>query len=196
MIRTAQLRVHPSSDKGEVMSATPGLKQRAAKWSIGASVLLILAGVLAITIPRAAGIAASILFGWLLVLSGTGHLVFAFHIRSIGGFLWQVLLGILYFLAGAYLLLFPVAGLLTLTLVLAIYLFAEGVLEFILSVRIRQRAGWKWLLFDAVITLILAIVLLRTWPAGSEWLIGTLLGMSMLFSGVSRLLLSLAARQV
>lgn len=180
--------------KGKVMSATASLKQRASKWSIGISVLLILAGFLAIAIPRAAGIAVSTLIGWLLVLSGAGHLVFAFHIRSIGGFLWQVLLGILYFLVGGYLLLYPVAGLVTVTFALAIYLFIEGVLELILSVRIRPRAGWKWLLFDAVITLILAIVLWRTWPADSEWLIGTLVGVSMLFSGVSRLLLSLAGR--
>ena len=41
------------------MSATASLKQRAAKWSIGASVLLILAGFLDITIPRTAGVAAS-----------------------------------------------------------------------------------------------------------------------------------------
>jgi len=178
------------------MSATASLKQRATKWSIAISVLLILAGFLAITIPRTAGVAASVFFGWLLVLSVVGHLVFAFHIRSIGGSLWQVLLGILYFLAGGYLLLHPVAGLITVTFALAIYLFAEGVLELILSVRIRPRAGWKWLLFDAVITLILAIVLWRMWPADSEWVLGTLVGISMLFSGISRLLLSLSARQI
>lgn len=61
------------------MSATASLKQRASKWSIGARVLLILAGFLAITIPRTVGVAASLLFGWLLVLSGAGHLVFALH---------------------------------------------------------------------------------------------------------------------
>src|ERR1700726_4483654 len=118
------------------MSATASLKQKGSQWSIVISGLLILAGILAITIPRTAGVAASVFFGWLLVLSGVGHLVFAFHIRSIGGFLWQVLLGILYFLAGAYLLLYPVAGMVTLTFALAIYLFAEGVLELILSFRI------------------------------------------------------------
>src|SRR6267142_4448435 len=126
------------------MSATASLKRKASKWSIGISVLLILAGFLAITIPRTAGVAASVLFGWLLVLSGVGHLVFAFHIRSTGGFHWQMLVGILYFLVGGYLLLYPVAGLVAVTFALAIYLFAEGVPELILSFRIRPRAGWKW----------------------------------------------------
>ena len=177
------------------MSATASLKQRSSKPSIGISVLLILAGFLLITIPRTTGVAASVFFGWLLVLSGVGHLVFAFHIRSIGGFLWQVLLGILYFLAGGYLLLHPVAGLVTVTLALAIYLFAEGVLELILSLRIRPRRGWAWLLVDAIITLILAFLIWQTWPSNSDWVIGTLVGISILFSGLSRLVLSLAARR-
>jgi uncharacterized membrane protein HdeD (DUF308 family) len=164
-------------------------------WSIGISVLLILAGLLAIAIPQAAGIAVSALIGWLLVLSGIGHLIFAFHTRNYGGLVWELLLGIIYFLVGAYLLLFPVAGLITVTFALAIYLLAEGVVELILSLRIRPRAGWIWLLFDAVITLILAGLIWRAWPFNSEWVIGTLLGISMLFSGISRLILSLAARQ-
>jgi uncharacterized membrane protein HdeD (DUF308 family) len=122
--------------------------------------------------------------------------VFAFHTRSFGGLVWELLLGVLYFLVGAYLLLNPVAGLAAVTFGLAIYLFAEGILELILSFRIRPRSGWVWLLFDAIITLILAGLIWRTWPTDSEWVIGTLVGISMLFSGVSRLLLSLAARQV
>lgn len=138
----------------------------------------------------------SALFGWLLVFSGIGHLVFAFHTRSFGGLVWELLLGILYFLVGGYLLLYPVAGLATVTFALAIYLFAEGVLELILSFRIRPAPGWAWLLFDAIVTLIVAILIWRTWPSNSEWVIGTLVGISMLFSGVSRLILSLAAGRV
>jgi len=175
--------------------STVTLGKKSVGWSIGISVLLILVGFLAIALPRAAGIAVSALFGWLLVLSGVGHLVFAFHTRSFGGFVWQVLLGILYFLVGAYLLLYPVAGLATVTFALAIYLLAEGVLELILSLRIRPRRGWAWLLVDAIITLILAFLIWQTWPSNSDWVIGTLVGISILFSGLSRLVLSLAARR-
>jgi len=165
-------------------------------WSIGISVLLILAGLLAIALPLAAGIVLSALFGWLLVLSGIGHVVFAFHTRSFGGLLWELLLGILYLCVGAYLLFYHVAGLATVTFVLAIYLFVEGFLELILSFQIRPRHGWIWLLFDAIVTLILALLIWRSWPSNSAWVIGTLLGISMLFSGISRLILSLGARPV
>lgn len=180
------------------MSATSiaTIAKQSVRWSIVVSILMILAGVLAIVIPPAAGIAVTILVGWLLVFSGAAHLVFGWHTRTAGGFVWELLLGVLYILVGAYLLFHPVAGLASLTLALAIYLFAEGVLEFILSFRLRGMSGRGWLLFDGIITLILAIMIWRTWPSSTPWVIGTLVGISMLFSGVSRLVLSLAARRL
>ncbi len=165
-------------------------------WSIGLSVLMIIAGVLAIVIPPAAGIAVLIVVAWLLMLSGAVHLVFAWHTRTTGGMLWELLLGILYIFVGVYVLLHPVAGLAALTLFLAVYLFLEGVLELVLSFRLRPLPGANWLLFDGIITLILAILIWRSWPSSTEWVIGTLVGISMLFSGVARLSLSLAARRV
>jgi uncharacterized membrane protein HdeD (DUF308 family) len=69
-------------------------------------------------------------------------------------------------------------------------------LELVLAFGMRPRPGWGWLLFDAVITLILAVMIWKTWPSSAEWVIGTLVGISMLFSGVSRLMLSLAARSL
>jgi uncharacterized membrane protein HdeD (DUF308 family) len=174
---------------GTVVKKTTG-------WSIAISILMILAGFLAIAVPQVAGIAINLLIGWLLVFSGGAHLVYAWHVHSGGGILWEVLLGILYILLGAYLLFHPVAGLASLTLALAIYLFAKGVLELILGFHLRPAPGSGWLLFDAVITLILAVMIWRTWPSSTEWVIGTLVGISMLFSGLSRLMLSLAARRL
>jgi len=165
-------------------------------WSIGLSVLMILAGVLSIAAPQAAGVAVNLVLAWLLVFSGGAHLVFAWHTRTTGGMVWEILLGVLYILVGAYLLLHPVAGLASLTLALAIYLFAEGVFELILSFRLRPMSGSGWLLLDGIITLILAAMIWRTWPSSTEWVIGTLVGISMLFSGISRLMLSLAAHRL
>jgi uncharacterized membrane protein HdeD (DUF308 family) len=165
-------------------------------WSIGLSILMIVAGILAIVIPPAAGLAVLIVVAWLLIFSGAAHLVFAWYTRSTGAFIWELLLGILYMWVGIYALLHPVAGLASLTLVLAIYLFAEGVLELVLSFRLRPMPGSTWLLFDGIITLILAILIWRSWPSSTEWVIGTLVGISMLFSGAARLSLSLAARRV
>lgn len=165
-------------------------------WSIAISLLMILAGILAIGLPVAAGIAVNLVVAWLLMFSGVAHLAFGWQMRGIGGVIWQVLLGAVYIGIGLDLLLHPVAGLLTLTLALAIYLFAEGVLELILSFQIRPRQGWGWLLLDGIVTLVLAIMIWRSWPASTEWVIGTLVGISMIFSGATRLMLSLAARSL
>jgi uncharacterized membrane protein HdeD (DUF308 family) len=165
-------------------------------WSIAVSFLLILAGILAIGLPIAAGFAVSIVVAWLLVFCGVVHLVFGWHIRSIGGVIWQVLLGALYIGIGVFILIHPLAGLVTLTLALAIYLFAEGLLEMILAFQVRPQQGWGWLLFDGVVTLFLAILIWRGWPRSTEWVVGMLVGISMIFSGVTRLMLSLAARSL
>jgi len=90
----------------------------------------------------------------------------------------------------------PVAGLASLTLALAVYLLFEAVLELVLSFRLRPLPGSGWLLLDGIVTLILAILIWRSWPSSSAWAIGTLVGISMLFSGIARLMLSVAARRL
>jgi len=165
-------------------------------WSIALSVLMIVAGIVAIASPMAAGIAVNIFVGWILIFSGCMHLVFSWYTRSAGGFVWELLLGILYLFIGVYLLRQPAAGLASLTLALAIYLFVEAILEFVLGFTIRPLPGSGWLFLDGIITLILAVLIWRTWPSSSDWVLGTLVGISMLFSGISRLGITLAARSV
>ena len=165
-------------------------------WSAVVGGLMILAGILAIGLPLVAGIAVNLLVAWLLVICGVAHFAFAWHLRSAGGVVWQVLLGVLYIGTGVYLLVRPVAGLVSLTLALAIYLFFEGVLELILSFQVGAMRGRGWLVFDGIVTLILSVLIWRTWPASTDWVIGTLVGISILFSGVTRVMLSLGARSL
>jgi uncharacterized membrane protein HdeD (DUF308 family) len=164
--------------------------------SIGLSILMILAGVFAIAAPMAAGVAVEVVVAWLLVFSGCVHLVFSWYTRSAGGLLWELLTGVLYVGTGVYLLSHPVAGLASLTIALAIYLLLEAALEFVLGFTLRPLPGSAWLFFDGLITLILSLMIWRAWPSSSAWAIGILVGVSMLFSGTSRLMLSLAARSV
>jgi uncharacterized membrane protein HdeD (DUF308 family) len=174
----------------------PGLVKKSITWSIILSTLMILAGFLAIVVPPAAGLAVTILVGWLLVLSGVMHFVYAWYPRSAGAIVWEILVGIAYVVVGGYVLLHPLAGMAGLTLALAIYLFAEAVLEFILGFQLRSHRGSGWLFLDGVITLILAAMIWRTWPSSTDWALGILVGVSMLFSGISRLMFSMAARSL
>ena len=90
----------------------------------------------------------------------------------------------------------PVTGLASLTLVVAFYLVVEGMLEFVLLFYSRSAPGAGWLLFDGVITLVLAVMIGSTWPSSAAWALGTLVGVSMSSSGITRLMLTLTARRV
>jgi len=177
-------------------STSIGIEKQSVGWAIALSILLILAGLLAIVVPLAAGIGVAVVIAWLLVLGGVAHLAIAWHIRSTGGLLWQVLLGLLYLGLAVYILVWPVAGLASLTLILACYLYLKGVLVLILAFRIRHLKGAGWLFFDGVIALILGSMIGLSWPSSSEWAIGTLIGISMLFAGFTRLPMAIAARRL
>jgi uncharacterized membrane protein HdeD (DUF308 family) len=177
-------------------STLTGLIPKAINWSIALSVLLIIAGLIALFLPFLSGVAITLFFGWAMILSGVTHLIFAFKTHTTGVRIWEVLIGLIYLFTGVYLILHPLAALFALTLILACYLFFEAIVEFIQFFQLRPRHGAVWLLVDGIITLILAIMIWRSWPASSIWVIGTLVGISMLFSGVSRLMLSLAAKRV
>ena len=165
-------------------------------WSIVLSVLMIIAGVLAIIVPPVSGIAVTILVGWLLLFCGGAHLAYAWQTRRSGGLWWGILIGVIYVFAGGYILLHPMAGLASLTLVLAVYLLMASILEFTLAFQLRPLTGSGWLVLDGIVTLILAVLIGWTWPASTMWVIGTLAGIGMLFSGFTRLMLSLTARRM
>jgi uncharacterized membrane protein HdeD (DUF308 family) len=81
-------------------------------WSIVLSVLIMIAGFVAIALPSIAGIAITVIVGWMLIFSGVLHIVFAFRSEHTArAVVWQVLLGILYGFIGVYILMHPVAGL-------------------------------------------------------------------------------------
>ncbi len=169
--------------------------RKAASWSTVLSVLMIVAGVLAIFAPLLAGIAVTAIVGWMLIFSGVLHLIFGWHAGGGAAVVWEILLGIVYGAIGIYLITRPVAGLASLTLAIAFYLLLEGVLELVLSFQRRRAPGSGWLMVDGIITLILAVMIWSTWPSSAAWAVGTLVGISMFFSGTSRLMLSMALRR-
>ena len=173
-----------------------GAPKRATGWSMIWGILMFVCGLLAISLPLASSIGIVIVLAWLILFAGVSHLIFAFHSHSVGGFLWKVLLAVVYGIAGVYLLLHPLLGVVSLTLVLAVFLFAEGVVEIALYFGIRRLPRSGWVLFDGIVTLILGILIWRQWPSSSVWVIGTLVGISLMFSGISRLMLSTAVRRL
>jgi uncharacterized membrane protein HdeD (DUF308 family) len=167
-----------------------------ANWSAVLSGLMILSGVVAIALPMIAGVAVALVVGWLLIFSGGLHLAYAWRGGHASAVVWEILLGMAYLAIGFYVLANPVAGLASLTVAIAAYLFAEGILELVLSFKVRPLPGASWLLLDGAITLVLAMMIAGTWPSSAAWVAGTLVGLSMFFSGITRLMMSLAVRRI
>ena len=105
---------------------TTGVLRKASGWAIAWSILIILAGFIAISVPLASGIGITILVGWILVVSGVFHVVESFHARGAGSFIWRLVVGLVYIIGGLGIALQPALGLLTLTLVLGIILLMQG----------------------------------------------------------------------
>ncbi len=167
---------------------------RSGGWSIALGIVLLVAGFLAVALPFIAGIAATIFFGWLILLSGVAHLVYAWSERGAGAIVWQILIGVVYILAALFLPFFPLAGVVTLTLVLGIYIAVEGVFELGAFAALRRFRGSYWFLIDGMVSLLLAALILFHWPSSSLWALGTLVGVSLMFSGIARITLPMGLR--
>jgi uncharacterized membrane protein HdeD (DUF308 family) len=145
--------------------------------------------------PFLAALAVNALIAWLIVLAGVVHLVLAFHTHSAGSVVWKVLVGVAYLLFGIYLITHPVLGVVSLTLVLASLFLVEGILNIVLFFKMRHVRGAGWVIFDGIVTLLLGLMIYRGWPSSSGWAIGTLVGVSMIISGISRIMISMAVRK-
>jgi uncharacterized membrane protein HdeD (DUF308 family) len=172
-----------------------GLK-RASGISLALSVVLIFFGVLAITLPMATSIGVVIVIGWLAVLDGVVQLVHAFQSKGVGHIAWKLLVALVYLLAGGYFIAHPVLATATFTLVLGIFLFAEGIVDVVAYFATRKSGSSAWMLLDGIVTLFLGFLIWNQWPVSSLWVIGTLVGISMIFTGTTRLMMSLAVRRL
>jgi uncharacterized membrane protein HdeD (DUF308 family) len=172
------------------------IERHASTWSIVWGLLLIVAGMLAISAPFLAALAVNGIIAWLIVFSGVVHLILAFHSHGARTILWKLLVGFAYLWFGGYLILHPGIGVASLTLILASLFMIEGILNVVLFFKMRSLQGSSWMLVDGVITLLLGLMIYAQWPSSSAWAIGILVGVSLIMSGVSRIMLSLAVRKM
>ena len=164
-------------------------------WFMTLGILMVLAGVAAIAFPLLSTIAAKIALGWIFLLSGVLLVIHAFSIQQWRGFLLGLLLGALYVVAGGWLAFFPLAGIVSLTILLAALFLAEGVLEGIMAVRVRPHEGWGWLLLSGLVAIAVGALIALELPSSATWAIGLLAGVNLLSTGVSFIVLALVGRR-
>jgi uncharacterized membrane protein HdeD (DUF308 family) len=160
------------------------------------AILLIVFGFLAICLPIATSLGVVVVIAWLIVLSGGFQFIHAFQSKGAGSIIWKVFVAILYLIVGIYFLMNPLVGVAGFTLALAIFFVIEGVVDLVAYSQNRNARGAGWILADGIITLILGALVWKQWPSSSMWVIGTLVGISMIMTGTTRLMISLAARRL
>lgn len=168
---------------------------KASGWGIAFAILIILAGFVALALPFASGIAIAIVVGWLLVFSGVFHVADCFHAKGAGSFFWRLLVGIVYIIGGLEIAFHPAFGLVTLTLVLGIILLVQGTIGIVSFFRHRTMPGAGWILFNGLVTALLGLIIWWDGAAAAVWVIGTLVGINLIFSGISRLMIWFALRK-
>lgn len=178
----------------DLKNASPAEVKKQLNWALIVGVLLIVLGIGAMALPVFSTIVAETWIAFILISAGTGKLIYSFKTREENGFIWKLLLSVLYIVTGIMLFLYPLTGILTLTLLLGSFLLTEGVFELLLAFRLRPQQNWIWALGNGIITLVLGAMIWFQFPFNAPWLIGTLVGVSILFTGISRVMLSFTVR--
>jgi uncharacterized membrane protein HdeD (DUF308 family) len=167
------------------------------KLYLAEGILLLILGLIAIAIPPLATLAVTIVFGWLFLISGVIGLITTFYMRSAPGFWWSLASAALAILAGGYLLAQPIAGALSLTVVLIAFFIIEGVASvmFALDHRRELSGQWGWMLVSGLVDLVLSVMLIAGLPSTAVWALGLLVGINMVFGGMALTAMALHARK-
>jgi uncharacterized membrane protein HdeD (DUF308 family) len=158
-------------------------------WFIAIGIIIVLLGILAIAFPFATTIAAKKVLGWLFLISGIVQIVHSFSTRNWSGFILNLLVGLLYVFAGGWLAFFPLTGIITLTVLLALTFIMQGVIEAGLAIKIRPITGWVWMLISAIIAIAAGVMIISNLPSTATWAIGLLVGVNMISTGLAYLFL-------
>ncbi|MGO8913159.1 MAG: HdeD family acid-resistance protein [Bradyrhizobium sp.] len=160
-------------------------------------ILLVIFGLAAMIVPPLASLAVTIFLGWIFLISGIAGLALTYWARQMPGFWWSLVSALLAIVAGILLLVRPVQGTLTLTIVVGAYFLAEGVATIMYALEHRRElsARWSWLLVAGIMDLVIAAIIITGLPGSALWAIGLLVGINLLFGGVSLIGMALAARK-
>jgi uncharacterized membrane protein HdeD (DUF308 family) len=160
-------------------------------------IVLLILGAAAIVLPELATITFTIFIGWIFLISGVVGLITTLWMHTrVPGFWWSLLSALIGIAAGVLLLIWPLTGVLSLTLVLSAFFIVEGVASIMYAFEHRNQLSgrWGWMLISGIIDLILAAIIIAGLPGTAAWALGLLVGINMLFGGAALIAMALAAR--
>jgi uncharacterized membrane protein HdeD (DUF308 family) len=159
--------------------------------------ILLVLGLVAVMVPIVATVAVEIIVGWLILVSGIVGLVTTFYMRRAPGFWWSLFSALIGTAAGVVLLLWPLNGALSLTLILTVFLAFEGVVSIMFAFDHRRELSGRWgmMLLSGIVDLILAGFIFSGLPGTAAWAIGLLVGINLVFGGTAVVAMALHARR-
>jgi uncharacterized membrane protein HdeD (DUF308 family) len=149
-----------------------------------AGVLALVLGIVAIAVPAVASVATAIFIGWILVIASVFQAVDAFSVRHRGRMVLRLLIAALTFAAGLYLLVAPLSGTFTLTVMLVIWFVAVGIARLVFGLSELGVPGAGNTALIGALDLVLGILIAEKLPSSADWAIGLLVGVDLIFSGV------------
>ncbi len=162
-------------------------------WFLILGIALMVVGAMAIGAAFIAGLAFVLTLGILLLAGGVVQIVNAFLARSWKGFFLHLLAGILHLVVGMLIIERPGRALAVIALLLAVAFLAGGLVRIVYAL-LEDFSGRGWVLLNGLITLVLGIIILRRWPESSEWVVGLLVGIDLIFNGWSWVMLGLIVK--
>jgi uncharacterized membrane protein HdeD (DUF308 family) len=183
-------------DAREIRTQLGAAVRRHWGWFLAEGIVLVILGLLALMAPAIASVAATVFFGWILLLSGFVGLIATLRARAAPGFAWSLLSALVGIVAGVLLLGWPLSGTFSLTAVLIAFLLVEGGVSIMYALEHRGALSgrWGWMLASGVLDVVLGLLLFVGLPGTARWALGLLLGINMLFGGWALILMALHAR--
>ncbi len=164
-------------------------------WFLVIGIALVILGMIAIGYAVEMTIVSVLFLGWLLIIGGIFEVIHGFSRRQWSGFFINLLGGVLYAVAGVVMIANPALAAVSLTLLIAIILIVAGLFRLVVafSTPLHHRG---WLILNGAISLLLGIMIWRSWPVSGLWVIGMFIGIDMIFDGWTEIMLALTARRL
>lgn len=153
-------------------------------------------GLAAIVLPSFASIAITVLLGWMFVTIGVAGVILSIWARQMPGLWWSLVSAGLAIAAGLVLLIWPLEGTLSLTLVIGAYFLVEGVATIMYALDHKRELSnrWGWLMFAGIMDILISVVIMIGLPGSAFWAVGLIVGINLMFGGASLIGMALAAR--
>jgi uncharacterized membrane protein HdeD (DUF308 family) len=163
-------------------------------WIVALGIVYLIAGIIALGSILSATVASVLVVGIMMMIAGVAEVLNAFQVKTWGRFIFWLILGILYIVAGFVAWDNPLLTAIWLTLILGAALVASGVVRIFLGFNMKAGSPWVWVVVSGLITLVLGLIILAHWPLSGFYALGIFLGVDLVFAGASWIGLGMALR--